>query len=169
MYSCIFFGKHSQKVMNDIKKICEEKLNIFFYDKKNYIINNDYPQLILVSGENNINIEGENIILIFTDNENYNINIKNCIAVICENENINAVKFACEKNYLIIDYGMSAKSTITFSSVGEENDIICLQRNITLNDNTVIEPMDIKLNKHTKNPFAELIFTAIKIASKIDK
>ena len=50
----------------------------------------------------------------------------------------------------VITFGFNNKSTITASSVEEENILICIQRNILDNNNKEIEPQEIKISI-TKN------------------
>ena len=58
--------------------------------------------------------------------------------------------FPEELRFEIITYGLNQKSTITASSINEEDVIVCLQRNIKNTKNRVIEAneLDIKLDKN---------------------
>ena len=163
MYSCIFFGENSQKAISDITTLSSEILNVLSFNKNKILVCGAYPHIALINGENNINIEGENIILIFTDKNKYNIKIKNCVGVVSTASDSYGARFASDHKFLLIDCGMSPKSTLTFSSMGDDLDIVCLQRTITLSDNSVIEPMEQQLHKKIKNPINELIFSAINI------
>lgn len=51
----------------------------------------------------------------------------------------------------VITFGFNNKSTITASSVEGENALICIQRNILDNNNTKIEPQEIKINIKNKD------------------
>jgi len=46
----------------------------------------------------------------------------------------------------IIDYGLNQKSTVTASSISEENIIICLQRNIKNTNEKIIETNETKIS-----------------------
>ena len=46
----------------------------------------------------------------------------------------------------IIDYGLNQKSTVTASSISNENIIICLQRNIKNINGKIIETNETKIN-----------------------
>lgn len=46
----------------------------------------------------------------------------------------------------IITYGFNSKATITASSVGDDEILLCIQRNITNNKGKVLEPQEIKVD-----------------------
>lgn len=50
-------------------------------------------------------------------------------------------------NLNVITFGFNNKSTITASSVNEENVLVCVQRNIRGKDNNIIEPQEIKISR----------------------
>lgn len=54
-------------------------------------------------------------------------------------------------NANVITFGFNNKSTITASSVEEENALICVQRNIVNNMKQEIEPQEIKIKLKNKN------------------
>lgn len=51
----------------------------------------------------------------------------------------------------VITFGFNNKSTITASSVNEENVLICVQRNIMDKNNNIIEPQEVKINLNKVN------------------
>lgn len=56
-----------------------------------------------------------------------------------------------ETNSNIITYGFNPKSTVTASSLENEDALICIQRNITNSNNNILEPQEIKVEKVNKN------------------
>lgn len=56
-----------------------------------------------------------------------------------------------EMNSNIITYGFNPKSTVTASSLENEDALICIQRNITNSNNNILEPQEIKVEKVNKN------------------
>jgi len=120
-------------------------------------------------------LEKETIIIFNKDNIENLKNVKfNTIAVFSNNNKIlskkEVLKNIIEKaNYLIINadeeinldllqnlkvnvitYGFNSKSTITASSVKDENILLCIQRNIQDINKNPIEPQEISIQKVTQ-------------------
>lgn len=57
-------------------------------------------------------------------------------------------------NTTVITYGFNPKATVTASSLEDDEALICIQRNI-VNNNIVLEPQEIKVNKtyNKHNPY----------------
>lgn len=51
----------------------------------------------------------------------------------------------------IITYGFNPKSTVTASSLENDDALICIQRNIRNTNNITLEPQEIKVEKSTQN------------------
>lgn len=96
------------------------------------------------------NIKFETILIIGNINEIKNINIlkkiisctKYLIIQLDSNENIDILK---DLKLNVVTFGFNQKSTITVSSVEEENIILCLQRSIKTLANNIIEPQEINI------------------------
>lgn len=89
------------------------------------------------------------------------INAKNLII----NTDIeNEIEILEKLNVTIITYGFNSKSTITASSVEEEEALICLQRSLQNKEKETIDPQEIKV-KITKNGniYDSMIITAIEL------
>ncbi len=58
-------------------------------------------------------------------------------------------------NSNVITYGFNPKSTVTASSLENDDALICIQRNIKNTNNNVLEPQEIKVQKIDKsnNPY----------------
>lgn len=54
-------------------------------------------------------------------------------------------------NSNIITYGFNPKSTVTASSLENDDALICIQRNIRNTNNSILEPQEIKVEKVNKN------------------
>ncbi|MDR0979529.1 MAG: hypothetical protein LBL91_06425 [Lachnospiraceae bacterium] len=60
----------------------------------------------------------------------------------------------------IITYGFNQKSTITASSIENNDALICVQRNIKDVNNNVVEPQEIKISKLDKSKNAYVLMGA---------
>lgn len=58
-------------------------------------------------------------------------------------DNIHDIQFELEKEMNIITFGFNHKSTVTVSSVTEENMVICIQRTMKTINNQEIQPKEI--------------------------
>ena len=50
----------------------------------------------------------------------------------------------------VITFGFHSKATITTSSIGEREILVCIQRNIKIEKNNIIEPQEIKIKSNKK-------------------
>ena len=123
----------NEKHIKDILKQKIENENVVFINEKNIenIKNIKFKIIVLNKGIDNKNIK--NILL----NAEYLI----------LNSDIN-VKIDLIENLdlKVITYGFNSKSTVTASSVTEEEMLICVQRNIINIKGKKIEPQEIKVN-----------------------
>ena len=126
----------NEKHIKDILKQKIENENVVFINEKNIenIKNIKFKIIVLNKGIDNKNIK--NILL----NAEYLI----------LNSDIN-VKIDLIENLdlKVITYGFNSKSTVTASSVTEEEMLICVQRNIINIKGKKIEPQEINIEKDT--------------------
>ena len=124
----------NEKHIKDILKQKIENENVVFINEKNIenIKNIKFKIIVLNKGIDNKNIK--NILL----NAEYLI----------LNTNIN-VKIDLIENLdlKVITYGFNSKSTVTASSITEEEMLICVQRNIINIKGKKIEPQEINIEK----------------------
>ena len=124
----------NEKQIKDILKQKIENENVVFINEKNIenIKNIKFKIIVLNKGIDNKNIK--NILL----NAEYLI----------LNSDIN-VKIDLIENLdlKVITYGFNSKSTVTASSVTEEEMLICVQRNIINIKGKKIEPQEINIEK----------------------
>lgn len=124
----------NEKHIKDILKQKIENENVVFINEKNIenIKNIKFKIIVLNKGIDNKNIK--NILL----NAEYLI----------LNSDINAKIDLIENLDLkVITYGFNSKSTVTASSVTEEEMLICVQRNIINIKGKKIEPQEINIEK----------------------
>ena len=134
----VFIGivseEKNEKHIKDILKQKIENENVVFINEKNIenIKNIKFKIIVLNKGIDNKNIK--NILL----NAEYLI----------LNSDIN-VKIDLIENLdlKVITYGFNSKSTVTASSVTEEEMLICVQRNIINIKGKKIEPQEINIEK----------------------
>ena len=124
----------NEKHIKDILKQKIENENVVFINEKNI--------------ENIKNIKFKIIVL---NKGIYNKNIKNILLnaeYLILNSDIN-VKIDLIENLdlKVITYGFNSKSTVTASSVTEEEMLICVQRNIINIKGKKIEPQEINIEK----------------------
>lgn len=132
-------------------KIEQDNIQMLYLTEKN-IKNYQNKKLdILVIEDGNL----ENKILIdILKNTNY----------LLLDDNIN-LQIKLENNINVITFGFKNKSTVTVSSVQDDEIIICIQRSIYTMNNKRIEPMEIIVENNQKNNINNTIIT--KIISKI--
>lgn len=65
-------------------------------------------------------------------------------------DNINDIQFNLDKEINIITFGFNHKSTVTVSSVTEENIVICIQRMIKTINNKEIQPQEKIIKNNNK-------------------
>lgn len=71
-------------------------------------------------------------------------------------DHISELSFHLEKEINIITFGFNHKSSVTISSVTEENIILCIQRTIRTISNQLIQPQEIIIkntNKYNVNKY----------------
>lgn len=130
-------NKEFECIKNLIYKVERNNINIIKITEKNI--------------ENIKNIKFDTI-LICKEISNFKINeevlkqIIRCAKYLVINTDISIENsFFCDISIKIITYGLNQKATITVSSIGEENIMICLQRNILNLKNNIIEPYEVNI------------------------
>lgn len=104
---------------------------------------------VIIITKDNVNkyLDEEIDILVIEDK-----NIKNNdLEILCNNskyillqDNVN-LNIKLEKNSNVITFGFNHKSTVTVSSISEENIVICVQREIKSFKNKLIEPQELTI------------------------
>lgn len=162
--------------MSFIGIICENKNEKLIKE----IFNNIKNRKIIIFNEDNIenfkNITFETIAIISSDTKILDKNeiLKNIISkakyLIVNADIYGYLKIVNNMNLNILTYGFNSKSTITASSVDDENILICIQRNIFNINNIMIEPQEIKISKKNNklNTALTMGVTAILLLYGID-
>lgn len=94
-----------------------------------------------------IKFSGDKNIILIADNFDYlsKYKLPKETIGICESSAQKSLKNFTKQNTLTITCGLNLKSTVTLSSINENNMLVCLQRSlITINEN-IIEPADFKI------------------------
>lgn len=133
-------------------------------ENKNLQIKQNHIRMIYLTEENIRNYQNQKWdILVMEENNLENeilINIlKNTNYLLIE-DNIN-LQIKLENNINIITFGFKNKSTVTVSSVQEDETIICIQRNIDTIHHQTIEPMEISVKNDKENNINNSIITKI--------
>ncbi len=144
-------GKDEEYIINNIEKDLRGK------SVKVISINNN-------SIENIKNVKFETILIdgiFIKDSKNKSVNskekreilkeiIKNCKNIILNSDIVENLEVVKNLNLSVITYGFNSKATITMSSLEDENMLVCLQRNITDIDGTIIEQQELYVNLQDK-------------------
>ena len=129
-------------------------------------VNSEIIPINLSSIENIKNIKFDIIIICETLNklkgkEKYIKGFLNNSKYVILNSDINLeIQLIEDINVRIITYGLNHKSTITASSIGEEEIIICIQRSFKNINNNIIEPKEVRSKlkgNNIKNIYNSLI------------
>lgn len=139
----IISEKDYDKIENELYKKLDEKeysiINITNETIKN--IKNIKFDVVLISNTNSILPENNEILKKIIDNSKYlviNTDIGNDLNI------LNKIKTN------VITYGFNSKTTITTSSIKEEEILVCIQRNIKNINGKIIEQQEKKININKK-------------------
>ena len=106
---------------------------------------------ILINGKNNV-IQKANLINKVINNANY-------IVINSDIESILQIMNNIES--MVLSYGFNSKSTITASSVSDEEIMVCVQREFQNIKNKRIELQEINIDKMSKNEYITLGIASI--------
>lgn len=150
--------KKDESIFEKLLKKCLERINA----KAMAVVINE-------KSINNIkNIRFEAIIIDRNIKKEYEKELKEILKlakyVILNSDTVDIEKFQ-NMNLNVITYGFGSKCTITTSSVGDENTIICLQRSIKNLDNIEIEPQEVSVDKNesVENSYINMATQIIKM------
>lgn len=103
------------------------------------------PKMIVTDIDNFDTIQSDNTIIIFRDTVGINIDaVKGHMAVaVVDSCNEKLLPLVASTKLPAITCGLSAKDTLTLSSIGTDNAVIDLQRSVTCFDGSVAEPQEI--------------------------
>ena len=111
-----------------------------------------HDQVLFITKQNidNIkNIRFETILIDTEDTLDEEILIKilkNSKNLIINSDIVDNINFITKSNLQLITFGFNQKSTVTISSVTNENILMCIQRKIKNISGEIIEPQEIKIN-----------------------
>ena len=124
-----------ERKSNIIKKQIVERLKI------------DENLIILIKEKNIENIKFDTIILDrkFNNEKNLKMVLENVKYLIINCDVVKSFNVLNDIEINVITYGFNSKATITASSVGEEEILVCLQRNIINAKKQKVEPQEVKI------------------------
>ena len=144
--------------MNFVGIITDKKNELLFY---NYLNKKIDSNIIIINNKNidNMkNIKFDTLLINKKPSGRYDVLKKILLnskkIVINSDININLSAFT-NTSANIITYGFNPKSTVTASSLENDDALICVQRNFKSLNNKTIEPQEIKVQKNVKsnNPY----------------
>jgi len=124
--------------------------------------NRDDVEIIPVTAENMKNMKNVTFDTVIIDKEIENIEkiepfIKKSEYIVFNTDRKNAIPKMENKDASLITYGFNSKSTVTASSIMEEEILICLQRNIKCKNGETIEPQEFWVETNQSNDVYEIM------------
>jgi len=83
--------------------------------------------------------------------------IKKSEYIVFNSDRKNAIPQMKNKQASLITYGFNSKSTVTASSIMEEEILICLQRDVKSKEGTMIEPQEFWVRANQRNDIYEIM------------
>lgn len=69
----------------------------------------------------------------------------------------------------VVTYGFNSKATITASSIEDDNNILCIQRNIKTANNSILEEQEIKLEDKGSSRYIDMGVTGVSLIYNMEK
>lgn len=144
-----------KRAVVDGLKGSETKHNVIIINEKN-IDNMKHIKFnsIIMNKENNIK-ENRKIVLKQI--------LKNAKYLIINSDIYTKLDMVANINIAVITFGYNLKATVTASSVNEEKILLCIQRNIKIDNKTNIEPKEMYANIIGKDVYITMAASVIKI------
>lgn len=139
----IISDKDYYKIENELYEVLNEK-EYSIINITNYTINdirNIRFDVILIINVDNLLLESYEILKKIIDNSKY---------LVINTDIDNNLRFLEDLKINVITYGFNSKTTITTSSIKQEEILVCIQRNIKNINGKVIEQQDKKVNINKK-------------------
>ena len=124
-----------KKSIENILKNCSEKHSVIILNEENIQnLKNIKFNSIIINKENNI-VENMKTVLKQI--------LKNTKYLIINTDIYTKMEIIQNINITVITYGYNLKATVTASSINEERILLCIQRNIQVNNKNNIEPKEV--------------------------
>ena len=145
-----------KKTLVKTLKKCKEKHSLIVINEDNIDnMKNIKFNSIIMNKENNIEEDKKEILNQIIDNAKY---------LIVNSDIYKTKKKQNDSN--IITYGYNSNATLTMSSVSEDDVLLCIQRNINLEDKEIIEQEEIYSHIIGKDIYNTMVNNAVKLLYK---
>lgn len=160
----ILYGNDNGKLANKLSGFLKERMEFSFYCKGKIKDYGKNPKVEILDLEELEKLDcGRSIIALKRKANLHKVKFLSPeTMVIVHSENRKQLESISRFQTNVITIGLSPKDTITFSSRGEEQSVVALQRTLTTLEGNVLDPMEIPC-RHTRgwDDFSILYFTAV--------
>ncbi|MEG1874359.1 MAG: hypothetical protein RR185_02220 [Angelakisella sp.] len=106
------------------------------------------PDVFLWHSKGDIFVEAPRSLLVFAEpaRRAERVEVPGDCVIIADLADEAAASYAVRRGLRLLDCGLSSKATLTFSSIGQDTEVVSLQRSITDAAGRRIEPLDIPLS-----------------------
>lgn len=162
----VVLGKEKgQRISELLFKNLLKRYAVTYFNKKGLVCSSeeDSFDILLIQTDNIKRLKSPSCLLVAFEEKSISEleEVSPGMVVLIHSKNLKCRQNISDLGISVISCGMSEKDTLNFSSVGSENSVISLQRELQMGEN-VIEPMEIKI-KHPQDmdSFIMQIFTVI--------
>ena len=174
MVNVIIAAKKKDDVFwREISSMLEKNFHAITVHERKLKANCTAPELIVTDIDSFCSIQSQDTIIIFKDPVKMDIEDSGgrmTVAVV-DSQNIKLGPIVASTGIPAITCGLSARDTITLSSIRTDSAVIDLQRSVTCFDNSIVEPQDIPVNlEKPVDSFALMAVASVCILTgKIDR
>lgn len=159
-----FCGDSSEDIAIECyENMCDEH-DIMLITSKKIFCKSSASVIFLADDSIEIFSQKTDVVLVLTSTVNPR-QLNSVLAVVADEAVQNAVELASRYSSVLLDCGLSQRATLTFSSMGEQEDIVCVQRTIKIVEKIISEPCEIAV-KHSENDRLQLFCVAVKLLLK---
>lgn len=162
----VVLGKEKgQRVSDLLFKNLFKRYSVTYFNKKGLVCSSekDSCDILLIQTDHIQKLKSKSCILVVFEEKSISEleDVSSGMVVLIPSKNLNFKKNISSLDISVISCGMSEKDTLNFSSVGRNDSVVSLQRELQMGK-SIIEPMEIKI-KHPENmdSFVMQIFTSI--------
>lgn len=163
----LLFSSRKSKTEKEIIKILESYGGAHISDRE-IVENNNAFTIVSIYKVSELNIKG-GIAVFCDDTEKFlTQTLPKDVIGICEEGNKTALSVFQKNEVSVISCGMNSKNTITLSSLGDNQLFATLQRSVTDNTGSNIDPEEIKIKLKSKyQPFSVMAGVAVLLLNSI--
>lgn len=165
----VLFGSKRDRRLSDFILTQLDKHYDFLYVADSAVKKHRKEELVIRETDTLHSVDDNDCLIILKSNANLShLKLVNKPFIVIDVDNEKQMKKIVKSDYPVIACGISNKNSLTFSSIGSEKSVICLQRGFTL-FNKPIEPMEIPVEHFPKhNQYAMLCYAVIALALESD-